>query len=31
VLEALQRTPAGKPDYRWAKTRATDLSTGAGS
>src|SRR3954447_16911598 len=26
VLEALQRTPAGKPDYRWAKRRATELS-----
>jgi 3-oxocholest-4-en-26-oate---CoA ligase len=26
VLDAIQRTPAGKPDYRWAKTRATELS-----
>jgi acyl-coenzyme A synthetase/AMP-(fatty) acid ligase len=27
VLDALQRTPAGKPDYRWAKTRAVELSS----
>ncbi len=27
VLDAVQRTPAGKPDYRWAKTRATARST----
>ena len=26
VLDAVQRTPAGKPDYRWAKTRAVELS-----
>ncbi len=26
VLDAVQRTPAGKPDYRWAKARATELS-----
>ncbi len=26
VLETVQRTPAGKPDYRWAKARATELS-----
>jgi acyl-CoA synthetase (AMP-forming)/AMP-acid ligase II len=25
VLDALQRTPAGKPDYRWAKARALEL------
>ena len=25
VLDALQRTPAGKPDYRWAKERALEL------
>jgi acyl-CoA synthetase (AMP-forming)/AMP-acid ligase II len=29
VLDAVQRTPAGKPDYRWAKSRATELSSGA--
>jgi fatty-acyl-CoA synthase len=27
VLDTLQRTPAGKPDYRWAKTRAVELSS----
>jgi acyl-CoA synthetase (AMP-forming)/AMP-acid ligase II len=26
VLDAVQRTPAGKPDYRWAKARAVELS-----
>jgi acyl-CoA synthetase (AMP-forming)/AMP-acid ligase II len=26
VLDAVQRTPAGKPDYRWAKSRAVELS-----
>jgi fatty-acyl-CoA synthase len=31
VLDAVQRTPAGKPDYRWAKVRATELSSGASS
>jgi len=25
VLDTLQRTPAGKPDYRWAKERALEL------
>jgi acyl-CoA synthetase (AMP-forming)/AMP-acid ligase II len=25
VLDALQRTPAGKPDDRWAKARALEL------
>lgn len=27
VLDTVQRTPAGSPDYRWAKTRATELSS----
>ena len=27
VLDAVQRTPAGKPDYRWAKTRAVELAS----
>jgi 3-oxocholest-4-en-26-oate---CoA ligase len=27
VFDALQRPPAGKPDYRWAKTRAVELSS----
>jgi acyl-CoA synthetase (AMP-forming)/AMP-acid ligase II len=27
VLDVLQRTPAGKPDYRWAKTRAVELAS----
>ncbi|MDQ1432299.1 MAG: 3-oxocholest-4-en-26-oate---CoA ligase, partial [Actinomycetota bacterium] len=27
VLDVLQRTPAGKPDYRWAKSRAVELSS----
>jgi acyl-CoA synthetase (AMP-forming)/AMP-acid ligase II len=31
VLDAIQRTPAGKPDYRWAKTRVTELSDGPAS
>jgi acyl-CoA synthetase (AMP-forming)/AMP-acid ligase II len=26
VLDAVQRTPAGKPDYRWAKARAVELA-----
>jgi len=26
VLDHVQRTPAGKPDYRWAKARATELA-----
>jgi 3-oxocholest-4-en-26-oate---CoA ligase len=26
VLDTVQRTPAGKPDYRWAKARAVELS-----
>jgi acyl-CoA synthetase (AMP-forming)/AMP-acid ligase II len=26
VLDAVQRTPAGKPDYRWAKARALELA-----
>jgi len=26
VLDTIQRTPAGKPDYRWAKARALDLA-----
>ncbi len=31
VLDTMQRTPAGKPDYRWAKARATALAVEAGS
>ena len=31
VLDAVQRTPAGKPDYRWAKARATELSSSSSS
>lgn len=27
VLDTVQRTPAGKPDYRWAKARAVELSS----
>ena len=27
VLDVVQRTPAGKPDYRWAKARAAELSS----
>ena len=26
VLDAVQRTPAGKPDYGWAKARAVELA-----
>ena len=26
VLDEVQRTPAGKPDYRWAKARAVELA-----
>jgi acyl-CoA synthetase (AMP-forming)/AMP-acid ligase II len=26
VLDTVRRTPAGKPDYRWAKARAVELA-----
>jgi fatty-acyl-CoA synthase len=26
VVDRVERTPAGKPDYRWAKARALDAA-----